>query len=119
MVITDLAVRDDTEIPILRPENVQVRQGNTLLKIDTVIPARGDNAALQFFVLIDDTCDSSIGNSLNHVRDFINEQPATMAIGVGYMSNATVQIAQNFTADHALAASVCRAVNCPPWTVLT
>jgi len=62
MVITDQAVRDDSEIPILRPENLQVRQGNTLLKIDTVIPARGDNAALQFFVLIDDTCDSSIGN---------------------------------------------------------
>ncbi len=32
MVITDQAVRDDTEIPILRPENVQVRQGKTPLK---------------------------------------------------------------------------------------
>ena len=108
MVITDQAVRDDTEIPILRPENVRVRQGNTPLKIDTVIPARGDNAALQFFVLIDDTCDSSIGNSLNDLRDFMNAQPATTAIGVGYMSNATIQIVQNFTADHALAAKAIR-----------
>src|SRR5580704_1432345 len=87
MVITDQAVRDEREIPILRPENVQVRQGNTPLKIDTVIPARGDNAALQFFVLIDDICDSGMGNSLNDLRDFINAQPATTAIGVGYMSN--------------------------------
>jgi hypothetical protein len=108
MVITDQAVRDDSEIPILRPENVQVRQGKTSLKIDTVIPARGDNAALQFFVLIDDTCDTGIGNSLNDLRDFINAQPATTAIGVGYMSNATIQIAQNFTADHALAAKAIR-----------
>jgi hypothetical protein len=108
MVITDQAVRDEREIPILRPENVQVRQGNTPLKIDTVIPARGDNAALQFFVLIDDTCDSGIGNSLNDLRDFINAQPATTAIGVGYMSNATIQIAQNFTADHAAAAKAIR-----------
>src|SRR5580658_582630 len=108
MVITDQAVREDTEIPILRPENVQVRQGRTPLKIDTVIPARGDNAALQFFVLIDDTCDSGIGNSLNDLRDFINAQPATTAIGVGYMSNATIQIAQNFTADHAAAAKAIR-----------
>jgi hypothetical protein len=108
MVITDEAVRDGAEVPILRPENVQVKQGKNLLKINTIIPARGDNAALQFFILIDDTCDSSIGNSLNDLRDFINAQPATTAIGVGYMSNATIQIAQNFTADHALAAKAIR-----------
>jgi len=108
VVITDQAVRDDTEIPILRPENVQVRQGKTPLKIDTVIPARGGNAALQFFILIDDTCDPSIGNSLNDLRDFINAQPATTAVGVAYMSNATIQIVQNFTADHAAAAKAIR-----------
>jgi hypothetical protein len=108
LVITDEAVRDGGELPILRPENVQVKQGKNLLKINTIIPARGDNAALQFFILIDDTCDSSIGNSLNDLRDFINAQPATTAIGVGYMSNATIQIAQNFTADHALAAKAIR-----------
>lgn len=108
MVITDQAVRDDAEIPILRPENVQVRQGKTPLKIDTVIPARGDNAALQFFILIDDTCDPSIGNSLNDLRDFINAQPATTVVGVAYMSNASIQIAQNFTNDHATAAKAIR-----------
>jgi hypothetical protein len=67
-----------------------------------------DLAALQFFILIDDTCDPSIGNSLNDLRDFINAQPATTAVGVGYMSNATIQIVQNFTADHALAAKAIR-----------
>jgi hypothetical protein len=108
MVITDEAVRDNTEVPILRPENVQVKQGKNLLKVDHVIPARGDNAALQFFILIDDTCDSSIGNSLNDIRDFINAQPPTTTIGVGYMSNTTIQIAQNFTSDHALAAKAVR-----------
>src|SRR5580700_8121646 len=108
MVITDEAVRDNGEVPVLRPENVQVKQGKNLLNIDTVIPARGDNAALQFFILIDDTCDTSIGNSLNDIRDFVNAQPATTVIGVGYMSNATIQIAQNFTADHSLAAKAIR-----------
>jgi|SRR5580700_7012669 hypothetical protein len=41
MVITDEAVRDDSEVPILRPENVQVKQGKTSLKVDHLIPARG------------------------------------------------------------------------------
>ena len=49
MVITDESLRDDTEVPILRPENVQVKQGKTSLKVDHLIPARGDNAALATF----------------------------------------------------------------------
>ena len=108
MVITDEALRDDSELPILRAENVQVNQGKTSLKVDHLIPARGDSAALQLFILIDDTCDTSIGNSLNDLRDFINAQPATTVVGVAYMSNATIQITQNFTADHAAAAKAIR-----------
>jgi hypothetical protein len=108
MVITDEAVRDNTEIPILHPENVQVKQGKNPLKVSQVIPARGDNAALQLFILIDDTCDTGIGNSLNDIRDFVNAQPATTVVGVAYMSNATIQMAQNFTADHAAAAKAIR-----------
>jgi hypothetical protein len=108
MVITDESVRGDSEVPILRPENVQIKQGKTPLKIDHLIPARDENAALQLFILIDDTCDTGIGNSLNDLRDFINSQPATTVIGVAYMSNASVQIVQNFTADHAAAAKAVR-----------
>jgi hypothetical protein len=108
MVITDESIRGDGELPILRPESVQIKQGKSPLKIDHLIPARGDNAGLQLFILIDDTCDTGIGNSLNDLRDFINAQPATTVIGVGYMSNATFQMAQNFTADHAAAAKAVR-----------
>jgi hypothetical protein len=63
---------------------------------------------MQLFILIDDTCDVSIGNNLNDIRDFINAQPATTVVGVAYMSNATFQLTQNFTADHALAAKAIR-----------
>ena len=114
MVITDEAVRDDSEVPILRPENVQVKQGKTALKVDHLIPARGDSAALQLFILIDDTCDTSIGNSLNDLRDFINAQPATTVVGVAYMSNASFQIVQNFTNDHA---AVVKAIRLPRGSV--
>ena len=85
-----------------------MKQGKTFLKVTQLIPAGGDNAALQLFILIDDTLDSRIGTNLKDVRDFINAQPASTVIGVGYMSNATVNIVQNFTADHALAAKAVR-----------
>jgi len=108
MVITDQALNENEEVPVLRAENVQVSQGKNMLKVASIIAARGDNAALQLFVLIDETCDTSIGNNLNDLRDFINAQPASTMVGVAYMSNATVQVAQNLTADHALAAKAVR-----------
>jgi hypothetical protein len=76
--------------------------------VDQLIPARDDNVALQLSILIDHTCDPVIGGSLNDVRDFVNAQPTSTLVGVGYMSKATIQITQNFTADHALAAKALR-----------
>jgi hypothetical protein len=108
MVITDQAMSDNSEVPVLSANAIKVKQGKNFLNVTQLIPAQGDNAALQLFILIDDTCDSSIGNNLNDLRDFINAQPATTAIGVAYMSNATIQITQNFTPDHDLAAKAVR-----------
>ena len=108
MVITDQALSDNSEVPVLQPNAIKVKQGKDFLKVTQLVPAQGDNAALQLFILIDDTCDPSIGNNLTELRDFINAQPATTVIGVAYMSNATVQITQNFTPDHDLAAKAVR-----------
>jgi hypothetical protein len=108
MVVTDQAVNDDSEMPSLTAENVQVKQGKDVLKVDQVIPARDDNGALQLFILIDDTCDTGIGNNLNDLREFINAQPPTAMVGIAYMSNATVQVAQNLTVDHAAASKAVR-----------
>jgi hypothetical protein len=108
MVITDQAMSDSCEVPVLGPAAIKVKQGKDFLKVTQLIPAQGENATLQLFILIDDTCDPSIGNNLTDLRDFITAQPATTVIGVAYMSNATIQITQNFTPDHDLAAKAVR-----------
>jgi hypothetical protein len=109
MVITDQALTADREVPVLQQNNVQVKVGKDSPKVEHLIPAQGDSAALQLFLLIDDTCEpTAIGSNLNDLRDFITAQPVSTVVGVGYMSNATVQIAQNFTADHTLAAKAVR-----------
>jgi hypothetical protein len=109
MVITDQALNDDREVPVLRQDNVQVKVGKEKPKVEHLIPAQSDSAALQLFLLIDDTCEpTAIGSNLNDLREFITAQPASTAVGVGYMSNATVQLAQDFTADHTLAAKAVR-----------
>src|SRR5579872_2100860 len=108
LVITDTALREEKELPPLQKEDVKVKQGKTFLQVTQLIPAQGDNAALQFMILIDDTLNPSVGNNLSDIKDFINAQPSSTLIGVAYMSNATVKVAQNFTADHDLAVKAVR-----------
>ena len=109
VVITDLALRAESELPRLREGEVKVKQGKTYLQVTQVISAQGDNAALQLMFLIDDTLNTqAVGNNLNDVRDFIKAQPLSTAIGIAYMSNAGVNVVQNFTQDHELAAKAVR-----------
>ena len=108
VVVTDLALRSDSELPRLRPGEVQVKQGKTFLQVTQLIPAQGDNAALQLMILIDDTLNPVIGGNLNDLKEFIKAQPSSTVIGIAYMSSATVNIVQNFTADHDLAAKAVR-----------
>jgi len=108
MVITDAAVEEDKELPPLQKEDVKVKQSKNFLQVTQLIPAQGDNAALQLMILIDDTLNTSVGNNLQDIKDFIKAQPPAAVIGVGYMSNAGVNVVQNFTADHDLAVKAVR-----------
>jgi len=109
LVITDTALQAENELPTLRQDDVKVKQGKTFLQVTQFIPAQGDNAALQLMILIDDTLNTqATGNNLNDLREFIKAQPPSTVIGIGYMSNAGVNIVQNFTADHELAAKAVR-----------
>jgi hypothetical protein len=108
VVITDMALRNDSELPRLKPDEVKVKQGKTFLQVTQLIPAQGDNAALQLVILIDDTLDTSVGNNLTDLKEFIKAQPPSTVIAVGYMSNAAVNMVQNFTPDHELAVKAVR-----------
>src|SRR6201998_3088466 len=108
VVITDLAVRSDSELPRLRQDEVKVKQGKTFLQVTQLIPAQAENAALQLMVLIDDTLDPGIGGNLNELKEFIKAQPPSTVIGIGYMSSAGVNVVQNFTPDHDLALKAVR-----------
>jgi hypothetical protein len=101
VVITDAGAQSDTSVPRLKQEEVKVKQGKTFLPVTQLIPAQGDNAALQLMILIDDVLNNSaVGNNLSDIKEFIKAQPPSTVVAVGYMSNAGVKIAQNFTADH-------------------
>jgi len=109
IVITDAALRSDTEAPPLQKEDLKVKQGKSFLDVSQLIAAQGENDALQLFILIDDTLDpTSVGNNLTDLKEFVKAQPASTVIGIGYSSNAGVQVLQNFTPDKDLAAKAIR-----------
>jgi hypothetical protein len=95
-------------MPEISQNDVVVRQGKSRLEVTEWVPARGDRSGLELFILIDDATDSRIALQYDDLREFINAQPASTLIGVGYIRNATVQIAQNLTANHSLAAQALR-----------
>jgi hypothetical protein len=108
MTVTVQGVGENKHMPDIKPGDVVVRQGQERLQVTGWVPARGDHAGLDLFFLIDDASDPSLGSQLNDLRTFINAQPATTSVGVGYMRNTTVQIAQNFTTEHDQAAKALR-----------
>jgi hypothetical protein len=102
------SVDNGRRMPDIQKEDVVVQKGKQRLQVAEWVAARGDRAGLELFILIDDASDSSLGTKLDELRGFIQSQPSTTSVGIGYMRNATVQIAQNLTADHALAAKALR-----------
>jgi hypothetical protein len=101
-------VASDKRMPQINPEDVVVKQGKQRLQVTEWIPAQGDRAGLELFILIDEASSPRLGSNLDDFRTFINAQPPTTSVGVGYMRNATVQIVQNLTADRAAAAKAIR-----------
>jgi hypothetical protein len=108
VVVTAEAVRGDGAPGALTAKDVQLKSGKTALKVAGLIPAQGDNAGLQLFIAIDDTCTTDLGVLLSDIRSFVQAQPKTTVVGVGYMSNAQTQIVQNFTDDKDAAAKAIR-----------
>jgi hypothetical protein len=107
MLVTAEA-RHGTDVPVIQKEDVMIYQGRDRVKATDWIPLPGDHTELELFLLFDDAAGSSLGSQLKDLRRFINSQPATTRIGVGYMRNGTVDIVQNLTNDHNKAATSLR-----------
>lgn len=63
---------------------------------------KGDKLLLA--ILIDEALDSSSASNWQYLKDFIMAQPPSTSIAVGYMRNNTVQLTQDFTDNHEMAA---------------
>jgi hypothetical protein len=107
MVVT-VEAHKGSEIPVVNRDDVMVNEGHDRDKVTDWVPAQGDHAALELFILLDDSSSSTLGRQLADVREFILAQPSSAKIGLAYMRNGTAMIEQNLTSDHALVAKALR-----------
>ena len=113
MLVT-VEARHGSDVPVINREDVMVYEGRDRAKVTDWVPAQGNHADLELFVLIDDSSSISLGTQLEDIRQFILAQPATAKIGLAYMQNGTAKVAQDLTGDHAQAAKALR----PPLEIL-
>lgn len=107
MVVT-VEARHGKEIPVLKPEDFSAYEQKTRLHVTDVVPSQGKDAGLELFLLLDDASATSLGSQLSDLKQFIQAQPSTTLIGIGYMHNGTFTAVQSLTPDHTQAAATLR-----------
>jgi hypothetical protein len=70
------------------------------LSITNIVPLRGDRAGLDLFVLVDHCSNCEPGSKFDELSRFIGSRPPTTAVGVAYILNGRLQVAENPTTDH-------------------
>lgn len=80
--------------PVLTANDLTVTQVFDSLPIKDLIPFQGDRAALELYILVDNCSNCEGGPKSDDLQAFIRAQPATTAIGVAYIQDGTLKIAQ-------------------------
>src|SRR5207248_11007868 len=99
MVVT-VEPRHGSNVPVINREDVMVYQGHDRAKVTDWLPLQGEHAGLQLFILIDDAANTSLCSQLEDIRQFINAQPATTAIGAPQWRNGNEELRHNPPKDH-------------------
>lgn len=107
-VIVTVEPKKGSEIPVVNREDAMVYERKDRDQVIDWVPAQGDHAGLEFFVLIDDGASSALDTQLADIKKFIVALPVTAQAGVAYMQNGIARVEQNLTVDHDLAAKAIR-----------
>ncbi|MGB8543031.1 MAG: hypothetical protein WCD49_15485 [Candidatus Acidiferrales bacterium] len=107
MVVT-VKARHGNQVPVVSANDVKVFQRDKQNMVTGWLPFQGDRAGLQLFILIDETSRDSVSLQFKSIEKFIDDQPASTSIGIGYMRNGMVATAQALTPDHDLAKKALR-----------
>ena len=87
--------------PEVIKDKISVEVDKRPARVKEWLPLRGDEAALELYIIIDDGEDTDLGNQFGSLKAFINGQPGTTRIGLAYLRNGSANIAAPLTTDRA------------------
>ena len=96
--------------PLLTRDDLVVTQMFEPRPIVSLVPLRGERAALELFLLVDNCSSCEPGSKFEDLRRFIRSQPVTTSIGIAYIQEGRLEIAQKPTQDREQAV---KALNAP------
>jgi len=94
--------------PDITKDEITVVVGKHPVHVEEWTPLRGQHAALDLYIAIDDGLDTDIGSQFPSLKSFIAEQPEFTHIGVAYLSNGEALIAAPFSSSREQAARALR-----------
>jgi len=100
--------RGDTSPQPLSQNDVVVHLGSKVCPLVTWEPTNREDPKLDLVVVIDDSLANSVATHWNELEHFLADLPAGARAAVAYANRASIQMAQQPTADHALAAKALR-----------
>jgi hypothetical protein len=97
-IVVSVEARHGKEIPAINnKDDIRVLEGKDRLAVTGWVPLQGSQAEMNLLILIDESVGQTVANQYGDVRRFMNQQPPTTSIAVGYMQYGTVRMAQDFT----------------------
>jgi hypothetical protein len=104
------------EPPLLTRDDLIITQQVDPLPVTKLTPLRGERASLELFLLVDNCSNCEPGSKFEELRRFISSQPATTSVGVAYIQDGLLKIAQNPTLDRERSISALSApTGSKPW----
>src|SRR5580692_2437609 len=78
--------------PEVIKDEVSVEVDKRPARVKEWLPLRGDEAALELYIVIDDGENTDLGNQFGSLKSFINEQPGSTQVGLVYLRNGSASI---------------------------
>lgn len=94
--------------PEVTKDEITVHVGKHPAHVEEWTPLRGDRAALDLYIVIDDGLDPDVGIQFKSLKSFFADQPASTRIGLAYLRNGEALIAAPMTSDHERVAAALR-----------
>ncbi len=94
--------------PAVSAADVILHGNKSELKVEDLVPLKGDQAALQLAILIDDGSETTLSLQFPEIKAFIRKQGPAAQVGVYYIRNGSAIAAKAMTADLDAAANSLR-----------